>query len=62
MPQPGSEQAKRVLPEGTPNLVGSFLIYKSDTEEQAWERLKSDAYWTGDVWDKEKLTVYQLPG
>jgi hypothetical protein len=60
LPLPGSEAANRVLPEGTPNLAGSFMIYNMSSLDEAWERVKSDVYWTNKVWDQEKLAIWPL--
>ena len=60
MPVPGSEAESRAVPEGGVNLTGSFMIYNFDNIEQVWQRIKSDPYWEGNVWDKEKLAVWPL--
>jgi uncharacterized protein YciI len=51
-----------VLPEGTPNIAGSFMIYRFDSIEECWARLKADVYWTAGVWDKERMEVEELIG
>ncbi|KAK4685810.1 uncharacterized protein P7C73_g4328, partial [Tremellales sp. Uapishka_1] len=48
------------LPEGTPNIGGSFMIYEFPSLEACWARLKEDVYWTADVWNKEKMAVEEL--
>ncbi|ORX41041.1 hypothetical protein BD324DRAFT_647938 [Kockovaella imperatae] len=57
---PGSEAASRTVPEGQPNLTGSFMIYNLETIDQVWDRIRKDAYWENNVWDREKLTVWPL--
>ncbi|WOO77891.1 Aspercryptin biosynthesis cluster protein B [Vanrija pseudolonga] len=44
------------------HLNGSGLLYRFDTIEEAWERVKADVYWTGDVWDKDKVVVREMIG
>lgn len=41
-------------------MAGSTMIYRYPSLEAAWERIKRDPYWTGGVWDKEKLEIRQL--
>ncbi|TFK84856.1 hypothetical protein K466DRAFT_495826 [Polyporus arcularius HHB13444] len=39
-------------------ISGSFILVQADTAEQAWETLRKDAFWeSGEVWDREKVTV-----
>ncbi|KAI0705314.1 hypothetical protein C8T65DRAFT_653010 [Cerioporus squamosus] len=39
-------------------ISGSFLVVQADTAEHALEKLKEDPFWTsGEVWDREKVTV-----
>lgn len=46
----------------TPNLgmAGSLMLLRFPSLEDAWNRIKSDIYWTAGVWDKEKSTVKEL--
>ncbi|GFZ48085.1 hypothetical protein JCM24511_05833 [Saitozyma sp. JCM 24511] len=62
LPRIGTKQRDAVLPEGTPNIAGSFMIYRFDTIEECWARLKADVYWTAGVWDKERMEVEELIG
>jgi uncharacterized protein YciI len=62
LPRPGTSQRDAVLPEGRPNIAGSFMIYQFDTLEQCWDRLKADVYWKAGVWDKERMVVEELIG
>jgi hypothetical protein len=41
-------------------MKGSVMLYRYPTIEQAWTRIKADPYWTGDVWDKERVVVREL--
>ncbi|RSH77473.1 uncharacterized protein EHS24_003445 [Apiotrichum porosum] len=43
-------------------MAGSVMIYRYPTLEDAWARIKADKYWTGGVWDKEKVTVEEIIG
>ncbi len=36
------------------------MVYKFDSLEACWERIKADIYWSADIWDKEKLFVREL--
>lgn len=60
LPRPGTKAREASLPEGTPNIAGSFMVYKMDTLEQVWARLKEDVYWRADIWDKERIIVEEL--
>lgn len=40
--------------------LGSTMLYRFPTIEEAWERIKSDPYWVQGVWDKERVTVNEL--
>ncbi|RSH85295.1 hypothetical protein EHS25_005102 [Saitozyma podzolica] len=62
LPRIGTKQRDAVLPEGTPNIAGSFMIYRFDSIEECWARLKADVYWTAGVWDKERMEVEELIG
>lgn len=59
---PGTEAYTRPVPEGAINITGSHMIYQLETIEAVWDRLKRDPYWSGDVWDKEKMRVELLMG
>ncbi|WWC63016.1 uncharacterized protein I303_105614 [Kwoniella dejecticola CBS 10117] len=53
------------LPPGLQAMDGSIMFLRYKTMEQTWERIKSDVYYTGDVWDKDKIQIGQfikLPG
>jgi hypothetical protein len=36
------------------------MLYRFDTIEQAWARLKADPFWTEGVWDRTKTIVREL--
>ncbi|WWD20699.1 hypothetical protein CI109_105175 [Kwoniella shandongensis] len=62
LPRPGTKAREAQLPEGQLNIAGSFMVYKLDTLEQVWDRIKEDVYWRKDIWDKEKIIVDELIG
>ncbi|EJT98055.1 hypothetical protein DACRYDRAFT_111037 [Dacryopinax primogenitus] len=39
------------------NMVGSGMVLRAETEEEAWAVIKADHYWANNVWDKEKIIV-----
>jgi hypothetical protein len=43
--------------EKSPNPVGSSIIVKMGSVKEVREMLEEDIYYTGNVWDKEKLVV-----
>jgi uncharacterized protein YciI len=45
-----------------PGMAGSIMIFRFDTIDQVWARIKDDLYWTAGVWDKENARVDQLLG
>ena len=60
LPRPGSSQRENPPTDGTPNFAGAYMIFVYDTLEEAWDRLKKDAYWTAWVWDKDRIIVEEL--
>jgi hypothetical protein len=38
-------------------MVGSLMIYHARDLASAWNRIKTDVYWTAGVWDKSKARV-----
>ena len=58
--KPGTKDAEAVLPEGTANMRGSFMIYVYPDIDQCWARLKDDVYWKNGVWDKERSEIWPL--
>nr|ODN89944.1 hypothetical protein L203_01861 [Cryptococcus depauperatus CBS 7841] len=60
VPRPGTKAREASLPEGTPNIAGSFMVYQMDTLEQVLDRLKEDVYWKAGIWDQEKIIVEEL--
>ncbi|KAK8850517.1 hypothetical protein IAR55_004435 [Kwoniella newhampshirensis] len=62
LPRPGTKAREAKLAEGQMNIAGSFMVYKMDTLDQVWDRLKEDVYWRADIWDKEKIIVDELIG
>jgi len=43
-------------------MAGSVMIYRYPTIEDCWDRIKGDAYYTEDVWDKERIVVREIIG
>jgi hypothetical protein len=43
--------------EKSPNPVGSSMIVKMSSVQEVRKMLEEDIYYTGNVWDKEKLLV-----
>ena len=58
--KPGSTAAAADLPEGVPNIQGSFMVWVYPSIEQCWTRIKSDPYWKAGVWDQKRLEVWPL--
>jgi len=38
-------------------FLGSAFIVQADNIAEVRQRMESDVYWTGNVWDKEKLVI-----
>lgn len=36
------------------------MIFRMNTIEEVWARIKDDAYWTQGIWDKEKGDVKEF--
>lgn len=43
-------------------MAGSVMVLRFPTLDDAWARIKADKYWTGGVWDKEKVVVREIIG
>ncbi|KAI0261348.1 hypothetical protein BC834DRAFT_830366 [Gloeopeniophorella convolvens] len=43
--------------QGRKSMVGSVMFYEAETLEEVRAAVEADAYWTGDVWDKDKLVI-----
>lgn len=43
--------------DGTPDMKGSVLLYKAESEEEVRNLIENDDYVKGDVWDLEKLQI-----
>jgi uncharacterized protein YciI len=54
---PNAEPAPETLP---PPFAGSLMIFRAVDLEKAWERIKSDVYWTEGVWEKEECRVNEF--
>jgi hypothetical protein len=57
----GGAMLEEPIKEGVPpKMKGSVLMCVADTEEEVLERVKKDVYYTGNVWDKEKVSATGL--
>lgn len=55
--------AERKTPaEQHDGMAGSVMIYRYNTIEECWARIKGDAYWTNGVWDPERVVVKEIIG
>lgn len=43
--------------DGTPDMKGSVMLYKADTEAEVMSIVEKDDYVKGDVWDLEKIQI-----
>ena len=41
-------------------MVGSIMIYRMVDMDAAWDRIRSDPYWAGNVWEKNECKVHLL--
>ncbi|AAW47071.1 hypothetical protein CNN00560 [Cryptococcus deneoformans JEC21] len=48
------------LPPGAKPIAGSLMIFRMNTIEEVWARIKDDVYWTEGIWDKEKGDVKEF--
>lgn len=48
------------LPAGAKPIAGSLMIFRMNTIEEVWTRIKDDVYWTQGIWDKEKVDVKEF--
>jgi hypothetical protein len=59
----GGAMLEEPIKEGVPpKMKGSVLMCVADTEEEVLERVKKDVYYTGNVWDKEKVSYFRVEG
>jgi hypothetical protein len=42
----------------TPKMLGSAMIFVAESEEHVKEKLRTDVYATGGVWDVEKAQIW----
>jgi hypothetical protein len=59
-PSPSAPPHNINLPEGIQPMAGSMMIFHSDTLDSAWERIKSDVYYTAGVWDQGRVVVEEF--
>ncbi|KAK1925927.1 hypothetical protein DB88DRAFT_219488 [Papiliotrema laurentii] len=41
-------------------IDGSLMIFRAETVEKAWEKIKTDVYWTEGIWDQDKVVVREF--
>jgi hypothetical protein len=41
-------------------MAGSLMLFHSESLSTAWERIKSDVYYTGQVWDTERIVLEEF--
>ncbi|PVF99402.1 hypothetical protein CPB86DRAFT_783773 [Serendipita vermifera] len=44
-------------PDAPKKMVGSMLVVRGTSIEEVRAKVEKDVYWTGNVWDKEKLAI-----
>jgi len=44
-------------PDAPKKMIGSMLIVRATSLEEVRAKVETDVYWTGNVWDKEKLVI-----
>ncbi|KAF9816775.1 hypothetical protein IEO21_03855 [Rhodonia placenta] len=44
-------------PTAEKKMIGSVIIFEADSIETVRKAIESDIYYTGNVWDKEKLVI-----
>jgi hypothetical protein len=59
-PSPSAPSPNFELPEGIQAMAGSMMIFHSDTLDSAWERIKTDVYYTAGVWDQSRVVVEEF--
>jgi hypothetical protein len=59
-PSPSAPPHNIDLPEGIQPMAGSMMIFHSDTLDTAWERIRSDVYYTAGVWDQGRVVVEEF--
>jgi len=43
-----------------PKMQGSLLVYEAESIDVVWKLIKEDIYYTGGVWDKDRLQITPL--
>jgi uncharacterized protein len=56
----GATLAKPVQEGESPEMTGSFMIIKADSEEQVRKMLESDVYVSGGAWDVENMKIWNF--
>jgi hypothetical protein len=61
LPPSGSPlRTSPLLPPNTPPMAGSLMILRASSLDDAWERIRSDVYWTEGVWDRGQVKVEEF--
>lgn len=61
LPPPDSPlRTSDLLPPNTQGMAGSVMMFRFPSLEDTWNRIKEDVYWTGGVWDKDKVVVEEF--
>ncbi|KAI0258814.1 hypothetical protein BC834DRAFT_974768 [Gloeopeniophorella convolvens] len=53
----GPTYAPEPLPNGEKKLNGSVVVFEAESAEAVRAIIERDAYWAGNVWDKEKVDI-----
>ncbi|KAI0258816.1 hypothetical protein BC834DRAFT_847119 [Gloeopeniophorella convolvens] len=53
----GPTYAPEPLPNGEKKLNGSVVVFEAESAEAVRGIIERDAYWAGNVWDKEKVDI-----
>jgi hypothetical protein len=43
-----------------PVIDGSVMLLRAENIDKAWERIKSDVYWTEGVWDADQCVIREF--
>ena len=57
VPFGGATLSKQPAEGEQPDMTGSVMLIKAESEEKIWEFIKGDLYAQGKVWDMEKVQV-----
>lgn len=54
----GAQLSKQPAEGETPDMVGSFMLVKAESEEKVREWMEKDAYTKGGAWDVKSAKIY----